>query len=198
VLRHTWGYQEFGTTKRITLDEFQHGRKLADGSRMDGGTGLSLSAVKDGVRRAVAHGFLVREVEANRDKGRQSHVYCLRMSSPDTRVSDSDTLGIKDRHPDGQTLPPRVPEIVPRSEKETAERSNREKQEEQAAAPVTCSFHNVRMKRRTKDGDVWYSHRLPGGEWCRGAPGDQPGHDESWRNDSKKRRQTYASEGVMT
>lgn len=67
-----------------------------------------------------------------------------------------------------------------------------------AAAPVTCSIHNVRMKRRTKGGDVWYSHRLPDGRWCKGAPGDQPGHDESWRNDPEKRRQKYASEGVMT
>ncbi|MGL4650272.1 MAG: hypothetical protein ACRC1H_12770, partial [Caldilineaceae bacterium] len=40
VLRHTWGYHEFGIGKRISLNEFMYGRRLADGSRMDKGTGL--------------------------------------------------------------------------------------------------------------------------------------------------------------
>jgi len=43
-----------------------------------------------------------------------------------------------------------------------------------AAAPVICSRHNARMQLRTKDGDQWYSHRLPNGRWCKGRPGDVP------------------------
>jgi len=99
VLRHTWGFQEFGRTKRITLDEFQYGRKRRDGSRLDRGTGMSLNSIKDGIRRAVAHGFLVQEVEYRRDRGRRSHLYSLRMSN-------SDPLTIKVWHPDWQNLIP--------------------------------------------------------------------------------------------
>ena len=96
VLRHTWGFQEYETGKRITLDEFMHGRKQADGSRMDGGTGLCLNSVKAGVRRAVERGFLVQEPDGRQDSGRASHVYSLRrapaeVSEPDGRVSESDS-----------------------------------------------------------------------------------------------------------
>lgn len=43
-----------------------------------------------------------------------------------------------------------------------------------AASPMTalCSLHGKTMVLREKDGDRWYSHRLPDGSWCRGAAGD--------------------------
>lgn len=34
--------------------------------------------------------------------------------------------------------------------------------------PTWCPIHNVQMKRREKDGDVWHSHKAPDGSWCRG------------------------------
>ena len=34
VLRHTWGFREYGVKKLITLDEFQNGRKRSDGTRV--------------------------------------------------------------------------------------------------------------------------------------------------------------------
>jgi len=37
--------------------------------------------------------------------------------------------------------------------------------------PITMSP----MKKREKNGDTWYSHRLTGRSWCKGAGGDQPG-----------------------
>jgi hypothetical protein len=43
-----------------------------------------------------------------------------------------------------------------------------------APSEVLCSLHGVPMRLREKDGDRWYSHRLPDGSWCKGAPGDQP------------------------
>jgi hypothetical protein len=46
------------------------------------------------------------------------------------------------------------------------------------ADSVTCSIHRAKMQLRTKNGDQWYSHRLPGGTWCRGRPGDAPGNDD--------------------
>ncbi len=78
VLRHTWGFQEYDRGKRITLDEFCHGRKRRDGSRIDGGTGLSPNAVKAGVRAAVDHGFLIQESDG-RDAARNSYIYRLHM-----------------------------------------------------------------------------------------------------------------------
>jgi hypothetical protein len=74
VLRHTWGFQKYGITKRITLDEFQHGRKRRDSSRLDSGTGLSPNCLKDGIRRAVAHGFLLpMGIHCRDGKVRYSH-----------------------------------------------------------------------------------------------------------------------------
>ena len=174
VLRHTWGYQEYDSTKRITTDEFQNGRKHRDGSRMDNGTGLSRHAVRDGVHRAVAHGFLVQEEEIYRDRGRRSFVYRLNMLNNDVRGAKCAPLTAHACPTDCQTLPPRVLEPAPRSEKETEEGNSGERQREQPAASVQCSIHNIPMKLRTKDGDQWYSHRLADGSWCRGTPGGQP------------------------
>lgn len=78
VLRHTWGFQEFGLSKRISIDEFMHGRKKKDGSRMDKGTGLSNKGVIKGIKRAVEHGYLTEQVDA-RDKARVRKSYCLKM-----------------------------------------------------------------------------------------------------------------------
>src|SRR5438105_372716 len=62
VLRHTWGYQDDDGNreemKKITLDEFVYGRKRKNGTRMDAGTGMVLSTVRDGLKRAIKHGYL--------------------------------------------------------------------------------------------------------------------------------------------
>jgi hypothetical protein len=33
---------------------------------------------------------------------------------------------------------------------------------------VMCSIHGVPLKRWSKNGRSWYSHKLPDGRWCRG------------------------------
>lgn len=117
VLRHTWGFQEFDELKRITLDEFQRGRKRKDGSRLDKGTGLSANAIKDGIARAIKHRFLI-QVSDGRDFGRSSHVYQLRVSNSDT-VSDPDSQPSKvDSQPS---------DLDTRSEKDTPDRNSRKK-----------------------------------------------------------------------
>ena len=75
ILRHTWGFQD--ARKRITLDEFMKGRKRKDGSRLDGGTGLTEPTVRNGLERAEKHGFIVVE-EDDRDLARIKRVYSLR------------------------------------------------------------------------------------------------------------------------
>src|SRR5579871_6670759 len=61
ILRHTWGYQEYDICKQITMDEFMHGRKRRDGSRLDAGCGMAENSIKKGIADAVLHGFLVVE-----------------------------------------------------------------------------------------------------------------------------------------
>ncbi|GAG14678.1 unnamed protein product, partial [marine sediment metagenome] len=37
------------------------------------------------------------------------------------------------------------------------------------ASSTRCTIHNCDMKRREKEGQVWYSHKIEGTEdWCRG------------------------------
>jgi hypothetical protein len=78
LLRHTWGYSEFGQTKKITIDEFMNGRKLKDGSRMDQGTGLSNNSVITGLKRAIDHKYILVEID-DHDKARIKKYYALNM-----------------------------------------------------------------------------------------------------------------------
>lgn len=78
VIRHTWGFHEYGIAKAISVDEFMHGRRKADGSRMDTGTGLSNHSVIDGLRAAVSHGYLFCEIDAS-DAARVVKSYALKM-----------------------------------------------------------------------------------------------------------------------
>lgn len=57
---------------------------------------------------------------------------------------------------------------------------------EAAASSILCSIHNEPMQPRSKDGDRWYSHRLPDGTWCKGAPGDQPPDVEDSETDRRR------------
>lgn len=67
VIRHTWGFRdedgEHEEMKAITTDEFAYGRKYRDGSRQDRGTGLGLTSVKEGLKRAITHHYLVCETD---------------------------------------------------------------------------------------------------------------------------------------
>lgn len=78
VLKHTWGYQEYGLRKRITNDEFMHGRKRKDGTRIDKGTGLTKPSVIAGLKAAIERGLLIEEIDDS-DLGRVKKYYSLRM-----------------------------------------------------------------------------------------------------------------------
>ena len=127
ILRHTWGYQEYGIKKHITIDEFVHGRRRADGSRLDLGTGLSERAVYDGLRKAVEDGLIEEEIDDS-DRGRLKKYYSLKMKpDPGEEEAPADTLqtlqpGVQSLHPPLQRLKSRGAEYEPLSEKETSER----------------------------------------------------------------------------
>ena len=153
VLRHTWGFQEYdGNPKPITTDEFMHGRKHKDGSRMDNGTGLSDRGVKDGVALAIEDGYLVCVVDDS-DKARIKKSYSLKMFSEE---SDRKNLPPKqsDRKnspiPDRKNLPPEVKKVPidkeessQRSEKDTKERHFKKEREKDSTKPQASPVTNV-------------------------------------------------------
>ena len=142
VMRHTWGHQEYGIRKRISVDEFMNGRQRAGNGRMDKGTGLSKPSVIAGIKSAVKRGFLIEEVDDS-DKARVKKYYSLRMRSEgqdsypeDEEIEDSDpqfteknggvknlNAGVKNFYPDVKKVYPRGKETLPRTKKETLERN---------------------------------------------------------------------------
>ena len=101
VLKHTWGYQEYGVKKRITIDEFRYGRKRQGGERLDRGTGLSKQSVITGIRAAIKQGLLEEEVD-DRDRARVKKYYFLRMKQ--RPQNDSDRVGVKNLDADVKVL----------------------------------------------------------------------------------------------
>lgn len=134
VLKHTWGYQEYGGRKRITNDEFMNGRRRKDGTRIDLGTGLSKPSVIAGLKAAVERGLLIEEVDDS-DKARVKKYYSLRMLSdlqdeidggdepPITPNDEGEGGGVKDLNAGVKDLYPRGKTSLPRTEKDTLERN---------------------------------------------------------------------------
>jgi hypothetical protein len=148
VMRHTWGHQEYGIRKRISVDEFMNGRWKKNGERMDRGTGLSKPSVISGLRSAVERGLLIEEVDDS-DKARVKKYYSLRMN-PETAVAPEESdgepshstetkgqteaessgvkhlnSGVKNLYPDVKKVYPSSKESLPRTQKETLERNSK-------------------------------------------------------------------------
>jgi len=143
LLRHTWGFQEFGEFKKITLDEFIKGRvqrdkKTNERLRMDSGTGLSKPTVIDGLRRAEEHGFIVSELD-DYDKARAKKYYMLKMRDVESSLT-----------PDVKNVDPRCQEVLHRTEKDTIER-NQEKELRSANAESSDSGTTVPTEPSTPD-----------------------------------------------
>lgn len=127
VLRHTWGFHEFGKMKKITLDEFENGRKKSNGTRMDKGIGMRKQAIISGLRQAVKDGYLIEEVDKS-DKGRIRKFYGLKMlhlgsideggEGESKQRYENHTSGVRQSHS-------RTMKYTPPSEKETYERNLR-------------------------------------------------------------------------
>ena len=102
VLRHTYGWHDYDIYKRISLNEFQHGRKHSKKKRketgkerQDNGCGLSRKSILAGLRAAVEHGYLEVEID-DTDKARIKHEYRLKY------------LGVENLHPRGGESTPRT------------------------------------------------------------------------------------------
>lgn len=123
ILRHTWGYQEFGLYKTITIDEFQNGRKYSDGSRMDKGVGFSRGGIHECLVVLERLGYI--EVDTNdSDAARIKKAYRLAMVQDDGKPDET-----PDEPPSDRNTPQSSVHSVnaaftdrTRSEKETKER----------------------------------------------------------------------------
>ena len=151
LLRHTWGFSEFGKPKKLTTDEFANGRKRRDQSRMDAGTGLSENSVRAGLAKAVEHGFILVEIDET-DKARIEKWYCLNMgddSNIESRGANFEGLGAN---------------FAERTEKETIERKeNVFTPEEQAQneAKFQALMQNQReYENRNSSGTAWRGREL--------------------------------------
>lgn len=77
ILRHTWGFQEYGVMKNITIDEFQHGRKTGD-ERMDKGCGVSRGGISQALASLEAKGYIQVMTDVS-DPARVKKHYMLNM-----------------------------------------------------------------------------------------------------------------------
>lgn len=165
ILRHTWGFQNYEDLLEITIDEFMHGRKRVDSGRMDKGTGLSKQSVVDGIKRAIAGGYIVCEIDDS-DKARIKKRYGIRLSKSltsdvqkvDSQMSKSLTSGVNelDSH--------RGQESRQRSDKERERNSNKDKEKESTALTADqlhwfesvfcCSQMGKRKLTKTLEGHI--------------------------------------------
>lgn len=147
VLRHTWGFHEFGICKAISLDEFMHGRRRGDDSRMDKGTKLSRPSVVDGLRRAVDHGYLTCEIDTT-DQARVKKSYALKMlnTGKDSLPPDQSrifTPPVKILYWQSRSA---SQDSLPRSEKETLEKHLKKERE---AASVTQETNSLSLSQKS-------------------------------------------------
>lgn len=77
LTRHTWGYKKRDAWLSISVNEFMYGRWGSEG-RLDDGTGLSEQSVRDGLHKAIEHGYVLEKV-IHRDRARIEKLYKLKM-----------------------------------------------------------------------------------------------------------------------
>lgn len=80
IIRHTWGWQNYNKYCHLTLDEFQYGRKLKNGTRLDDGCGLSKPSIIEGLVSLERRGHIITQTNG-KDKARIKKRYKLRMES---------------------------------------------------------------------------------------------------------------------
>lgn len=210
VLRHTWGYREYdGKPKPITVDEFMHGRKYADGTRIDEGTGLSKPSVIQGLKYAIKNGYLTCETD-DTDKARVIKSYALKMSSalgvkildPQIRGKDPLPRGSRSFTTEVNNLDIKGKDPLQRSEKDTIER-NSGKKERTPSIPESDSLSHSSTHSSFSTQDDTQSHiatvatrntsssclsdeeqRIQG-YWCQLGFTERPSAHEHWRTLSK-------------
>jgi hypothetical protein len=179
ILRHTWGYAEYGLKKHITIDEFVNGRHRQDGGRLDRGTGLSERAVYDGLRKAVEDGLIDEETDDS-DRGRVKKWYCLRMRDEAENSRDDGLLqtlqpGVQSLQGGVQSLQGRGAKSAPRSEKDTLERQVEERTSNTRMGSRSISFGNETDDVGTGTGETMPLSEAIARQMARRAPANSAG-----------------------
>jgi hypothetical protein len=202
AIRQTFGWvanpggdpQERKEWDRISYSQFQE--KTGIGSR---------ATISRALSECVDGGYLLRR-QAGTERGKPVYTYSLNTEyelPTGTEIEPVATSSKTEPVTSSKTEPVEGTEIEPVTSskteptKEKAKANKKERGKEKAAGShsgVWCSIHNVEMERREKDGAVWYSHRLPDGAWCKGAPGDVRPEPET----REERRTRYVTAGFMT
>ncbi|HLZ64345.1 MAG TPA: hypothetical protein VKR06_46035 [Ktedonosporobacter sp.] len=161
---HSWAYGEYDKKLHLTFDEFVNGRKRADGTRMDEGTGLSENTIRTALIQAEEVGVITCHVD-DRDLGRIDKYYGIKTRIPSEeekkqledrktrRTSDKESstlargskiapLDLKNCTPGPQKLEARGSKIAPRSVVITKERTLSNNLEEVVVPPTTSSVPN--------------------------------------------------------
>lgn len=125
ILRHTWGFSEYDKPKRITLDEFENGRKRADGTRMDQGVNMSRPTIVKHLQALHEMGYLIVQTDDS-DKARIRKSYQLLMKTNAIESSNLNSSGLN-LNTSGSDLNHRGKKTLPRTEKDTLERHLRNK-----------------------------------------------------------------------
>lgn len=105
ILRHTWGYVGV-KQRRISVDEFQNGRKNKEGGRIDKGVGMTRANIMKGLKLAQQHGFITVETD-ERDKARRSKTYQLRMKGASRQETGIKTIPEENDATGTKTIPQR-------------------------------------------------------------------------------------------
>jgi len=114
ILRHTWGFRD--SEKRITNDEFCEGRKQSDGTRLDGGCGLTPKSVRAGLASAVENGYIT-VTEDKSDLARIKRWYSINSKNEQTESAREKLPLAREK------LPSWTGKTPYRTEKETLERN---------------------------------------------------------------------------
>lgn len=158
ILRHTWGYREYGKKKRLTIDDFVNGRKYTNGKRIDNGTGLSEQAVRDGLKKAIEHGFITCDVDDS-DKARVKKYYGLNLAKAQSLASGVQDLDPQLLDPNPQDLDPYPQTSIPRTKKETKDRNHKK---DNGGKPLTPF---VAMKNAIQDAFGYDKEKMTDAEW---------------------------------
>ena len=90
IFDQTWGYHDYDGKRKLSLDEIMFGRKKADGTRIDEGTGLSEGAARNAVRESEMAGIIICDVD-DRDRGRIVTSYGIHVRHIEPEQEDHQT-----------------------------------------------------------------------------------------------------------
>jgi len=89
IIRHTWGYHQ--SEREISVTEFERGRRATRKaackcekcqekglSRLDHGTGMTEKSIRNGLKKAIEHGYLKVRIDDS-DRGRMKKFYSLKI-----------------------------------------------------------------------------------------------------------------------